>query len=83
MERVPVLGAEEGVRGLQRGGAQLVRWVHGQRGVVHGLGKHELRPSVERATGARGGCGGETAHEGRLGRAGVRIVERCGPEWFL
>lgn len=87
VQRVPVLGAEEGVRGLQRGGAQLVRRVHGQRGVVHCLGEHKLGPTVERAAGARGGGGGggsgEAAHEGRLGRAGVRVIERRGPEWLL
>ncbi|TEA29343.1 hypothetical protein DBR06_SOUSAS8610015, partial [Sousa chinensis] len=81
VQRVPVLGAEEGVRGLQRGGAQLVRRVHGQRRVVHGLGEHELGPAVERAAGARGG--GEAAHEGRFGRAGVRVIERRGPERLL
>lgn len=83
VERVPMLGAEERVRGLQRGGAQLVRWVHRQRRVVHGLGEHKLRPSVQRATGARGGSGREATHEGRLGRTGVRVVERRGPERFL
>ena len=81
VQRVPVLGAEEGMRGLQRGGAQLVRRVHGQRVVVHGLGEYELGTAVERAAGARGG--GEAAHEGRFGCAGVRIIERRGPERLL
>lgn len=83
VERVPMLGAEERVRGLQRGGSQLVRRVHRQRRMVHGLGEHKLRPSVERATGTRGGSGRETTYEGRLGRTGVSVVESRGPERFL
>lgn len=83
VERVPMLGAEERVRGLQRGGAQLVCRVHRQSRVVHGLWEHQLWPSIERAAGARSCSGREATHEGRLGRTGVRVVERRGPERFL
>lgn len=46
VERVPVLRPEE-VRMLQVGASELVR-SHGQRGVAHGLGEHQLRALVER-----------------------------------
>lgn len=63
MERVWMPGAEERVRGLKQGGAQLVSPMHHQGPVVHGLVEHLLGPSMEQAAGTSRGSGKEATHQ--------------------